>query len=191
MSRLPNILTVLRIVLAVFFVIFITQESLTGVVTAAVIFFLASLTDYYDGYFAKKHKVFSNFGVIRDPIADIVLILAAFFIFMQMELVPEWMFLIIFVREVVVTGSRLMAMRKGRVIAAEKAGKYKTVSQMVAVSVILLFIILEKSALSSRWTPQDFSLWHSRILVLMLVAVILTVYSGVQYFGNKRKHKHA
>ena len=119
MSRLPNILTVLRIVLAVFFVIFITQESLTGVVTAAVIFFLASLTDYYDGYFAKKHKVFSNFGVIMDPIADKFLILAAFFIFMQMELVPEWMFLIIFVREVVVTGSRLMAMRKGRVIAAD------------------------------------------------------------------------
>ncbi len=191
MRQLPNILTISRIVLAAFFAMFLAQGSRIAAIIAAVIFFLASLTDYYDGYFARKQNLPSNFGAIMDPIADKFLILAAFFIFAQMGLIPLWMFFIIFAREALVTGSRLLAMRRGKVIAAEKAGKCKTVSQIVAISVILISIILQRSIATTRWTESILMFWQYGIFGLMLITVILTLYSGILYFWHNRKGMYA
>ena len=135
--RLPNALTISRIVLTLVFIFLITRNGFLPKFSAAVIFLIASFTDYYDGYYAKKHNLISDFGRLMDPIADKFLILAAFFVFTKMHLIAVWMFLIILIREVVITAVRLIAIRGGEVLEAEKMGKYKTVSQMIAVIVIL------------------------------------------------------
>ena len=140
-KRLPNLLTISRVFLAAGFIICILKSGMLYLVLATVLFILASITDYYDGYFAKKHNVVSNFGKIMDPIADKILMLTAFYIFVSMEIIPAWMFYVIFVREILVTGLRFWAIKKGTFLAAEKAGKYKTGLQITSVIVILLFLI--------------------------------------------------
>ena len=185
--NLPNCLTVSRIGLTFLFVFALWHNSLAATVLATGIFILAALTDFWDGYFAKKRKLTSDFGAIMDPIADKVLILGAFWIFVRLGVVHGWMVLFIFIREVAVTVSRLFAMRRGRVLAAEKAGKFKTVLQIATISLILLYLILEKSYfLSGRASRMENSfLWV--INFFMVVTVGLTLYSGALYFMHKRK----
>ncbi|OGX09075.1 MAG: CDP-diacylglycerol--glycerol-3-phosphate 3-phosphatidyltransferase [Omnitrophica WOR_2 bacterium GWA2_47_8] len=191
MKNLPNILTVLRMILALVFVVLMTQRGLTAMILAAVVFLIASLTDFYDGYLAKKKNLISNFGAIMDPIADKFLILIAFFIFVQMRIIPGWMFLLIFLREVLVTASRLKALRKGRVLSAEKAGKWKTVSQIAVIYLILLFIVLRETNYFLSWSDQILQGWSWGIHLVMLVTVFLTVFSGLSYFRNYRKFFYA
>ena len=185
--NLPNCLTVSRIGLTFLFVFALLQNSLPATVFATLIFILAALTDFWDGYFAKKRKLTSDFGAIMDPIADKVLILAAFWIFVRIGVVHGWMVLFIFIREVAVTVSRLFAMRRGRVLAAEKAGKFKTVLQIATISLILLYLILEKSYFLSGRTVRLENSFLGLINLLMIVTVGLTLFSGFQYFVHKRK----
>ena len=187
MNHLPNILTVLRIVLTLFFVAVISQEGLAPIVGAAVIFWAASLTDFLDGYLAKKNNLVSSFGKIMDPIADKFLILAAFFVFMRMHLVAAWMFVLIALREILVTASRLIAIRQGRVLEAEKAGKYKTVAQIVVISVMLLFSILRETVYGQNLNFDMLMNWQMVIHFLMLVTVALTLFSGFSYLKGYRK----
>jgi len=179
---LPNILTVSRIVLAAGFIYSLSRMNAMATMLAIVLFTLASLTDFYDGYFAKKYNMVTDFGKIMDPIADKVLILIAFYFFMDLQLVAAWMFYVILVREVAVTGSRLWAITKGKVLAAEQAGKVKTVSQIVAISAILLFILFQQMEISAYWPDAVFTGWALAIYVLMLVTVCLTAISGISYF---------
>jgi len=178
-------------ILALVFVVLMTQRGLTAMILAAVVFLIASLTDFYDGYLAKKKNLISNFGAIMDPIADKFLILIAFFIFVQMRIIPGWMFLLIFLREVLVTASRLKALRKGRVLSAEKAGKWKTVSQIAVIYLILLFIVLRETNYFLSWSDQILQGWSWGIHLVMLVTVFLTVFSGLSYFRNYRKFFYA
>ena len=182
--NLPNILTMSRFVLAVLFVVLLLRNSFAATIIAAAVFTIAALTDLLDGYFAKKHGFVSDFGKIMDPIADKFLILAAFFVFAEMGVVQGWMVLLIFIREVVVTASRVMRLRRGQVIAAEKAGKIKTVFQIICVSATLLFLILEKSSFAENWSASVENGWVVFINLLMFVTVLLTVNSGVSYFLN-------
>ena len=184
----PNFLTVVRFFLAVGFIIFVQQPGLWPVVTAAVFFTLAALTDYFDGHLAKKHNLVTDFGKIMDPIADKFLILSAFFIFMKMNLIPGWMFTAVAAREILVTVSRLLAMKKGRVIAAEREGKLKTVFQMTTVFLALGFLILNKIPSGPAWLhQQNFLFWEFCLIqVVMLAAVGLTLFSGAKYFWNNR-----
>jgi CDP-diacylglycerol---glycerol-3-phosphate 3-phosphatidyltransferase len=187
---LPNTLTIFRVVLTLVFAFFLYQNGLLSKVAAAVIFTLASLTDYFDGYLAKKNNLITNFGKMMDPIADKILILTAFFIFTRMHLIALWMFVIIFVREVLITGWRLVNIRKGKVMAAERAGKYKTISQIVAISFVLIFMILKDSRLSHNWSEGMISGWHYGIHFFTLIAVVLTLFSGVHYFWNNSRFLH-
>ena len=189
--NLPNWLTLSRIVFAFIFVFFIIQNSLFSTVLAALVFTVASLTDFWDGYFAKKQNLISDFGKIMDPIADKVLILTAFMIFVQLGVVQFWMVAVIFLREIIVTVSRLLAVRHGRVIAAEKSGKLKTVFQIGSIFVILAFLILERTSFSSGHAYKAEGVFLSIINFLMLVTVFLTLISGIFYFRNKRKMAHA
>ncbi len=160
-------------------------------ITAAIIFSLASLTDYYDGYIAKKYNLISDFGKLMDPIADKFLILAAFLAFVRMQIVDDWMVLLILGREILVTGLRLFALSKGRVLAAERAGKHKTVSQIVAIFTIFGFIIVrELLTIYSQWTPAIEIWWQWGINILMFITVALTLISGVSYLWNNRKLIH-
>jgi len=188
--NLPNRLTILRIFLTFVFIIFMSLGGLSPKIIAFLIFIIASLTDYYDGYLARRNNQVTDFGKLMDPIADKILILSAFLAFLQMQLISAWMVVIIFSREALITGLRLFAINKGKVLEAEAAGKHKTVSQMVAIYLIFVFIICKETLL--RFYPeQRFDLFlRVSIFILMLITVSLTVVSGMSYLWRNRKLIH-
>jgi CDP-diacylglycerol---glycerol-3-phosphate 3-phosphatidyltransferase len=183
--NLPNVLTILRIVLAIVLIFLLEEGSSTGNIWAFIVFAAASLTDFYDGHLAKTRGLVSNFGKIMDPIADKVLILSAFGVLAHIGMIAWWMFILIALREILVTASRLCAIRQGQVLAAERAGKIKTVVQIIAVSAILLYLVAQQSEYS--WFYKIQRTWDNVNYVLVLWAVILTIYSGIDYFANKKR----
>ena len=185
--NLPNILTISRVVLAIVLVFLLEQGSSTGNILAAIVFAIAASTDFYDGHLAKSKGLVSNFGKLMDPIADKFLLLSAFGVLAHIGMIAWWMFIVIAIREILVTASRLVMVRQGRVLAAERAGKIKTVAQITAVSVILLYLVAQQSEFCSFWFYSVQRIWLGLNYVLMLAAAILTVYSGIDYFRNKAK----
>lgn len=183
----PNILTLSRFGFAVLIVWLLLQNILIGHILAAFCFALAGLSDLYDGYLARRMKLTSDFGKIMDPIADKVLLLSVFTVLSVIGMVPAWMVVIIAIREIWVTGDRLILKSRGHVIAAERAGKIKTVLQMVSVSVILIYLIVEQSALARGWFIHVQQIWLGIINVIMIATVIITVTSGISYMKNKGK----
>ncbi len=185
--NLPNQLTVSRIVLTFFFLYFISLPGLAPTIWASVIFTVASLTDFLDGYLAKKYNQISNFGKLMDPIADKFLMLAAFLAFVRLHVIADWMVVMILGREIIVTGLRFFALSRGKVLAAERAGKHKTVSQVVAVFAVLGFLMVKEIGLSQgAWTPHTEAFGRCAIDFIMLVTVALTLVSGISYLFKNR-----
>ncbi len=129
------------------------------------VFIVASLTDYVDGYIARKYNQVSDFGKFLDPLADKLLVIAAMVMFCQWGKFPAWALMIVLTREFAVTGLRLVAVGKGKVIAAGWSGKVKTASTMVGLCAMMSFPTV-------GWICA----------LVMLVIVVTTVYSGVEYF---------
>ena len=129
------------------------------------LFIVASLTDYIDGYIARKYKQVSDFGKFLDPLADKLLVISAMAMFCEWGVMPAWALMIVLTREFAVTGLRLVAAPKGTVIAAGKSGKFKTASTMVGLCVMMAFPGVA---------------WLSWIVIGIIVAT--TLYSGVEYF---------
>jgi CDP-diacylglycerol--glycerol-3-phosphate 3-phosphatidyltransferase len=105
-----------------------------------------------------------------------------------MEIIHAWMFIVIFFREILLTGLRLVAVGRGKVLAAERLGKYKTVAQMIAVYAILVFILLKRSSLALSWTMATVYYWQMSIYFLMLVTIFLTLVSGAFYLYNNKDY---
>ena len=129
------------------------------------VFIVASLTDYVDGQIARKYNQVSDFGKFLDPLADKLLVIAAMVMFCEWGVIPAWALMIVLAREFAVTGLRLVAVGKGVVIAAGKSGKIKTASTMIGLCVLMGF----PSVQILKW-------------VIIVVIVITTVYSGIEYF---------
>lgn len=137
--NLPNKLTIVRVILIPFFVFFmLTSIVPNSNIIAGLIFIIASLTDAFDGYIARKYNLITNFGKFMDPLADKLLVSSAFICFVELKLVPAWIIIIIISREFIISGFRLIASDNGIVIAANYWGKFKTVSQMI-MSILLIF----------------------------------------------------
>lgn len=186
--NIPNRITLLRIVLTFVFMFFLFCQGLWAKVLSLLIFTFAALSDLYDGWLANKRNMVTDFGKLMDPIADKILVLAAFAAFVQMQLIEAWMFVIIISREILITSLRLFALNKGKVLAATKVGKHKTASQMVVIFAILGFIVLKEVMLRFfTWNPYWERLFRSGIYTLMVLTVGLTLYSGVSYLWNNRK----
>ena len=140
----PNKLTTLRMIMVPFLVIFL----LTGWGGAAnryicfAIFAIASITDWFDGYLARKYNLITNFGKFMDPLADKLLVCSALICMISLGKLPAWMVIIIIAREFIISGFRLIAAENGVVIAANYWGKFKTVSQMVMIILLILDIPL-------------------------------------------------
>lgn len=183
----PNVLTVSRIGFAVLLVFLLLQNSLAGNILAVIVFTLASLTDFYDGYLAKKKSTVSDFGKIMDPIADKVLMLSVFFVLVYLGMAALWMVILIAVREILVTLDRLWRTCRGQVLAAEMAGKIKTVFQIITISLILIYLILEQSAFAHGWFYQIQKFYLGGINVFMVITVLITLVSGAAYFQNRFK----
>jgi CDP-diacylglycerol--glycerol-3-phosphate 3-phosphatidyltransferase len=177
--NLPNKLTFVRIILTVPFIYFL-QESNTGGfvyrIIAFLIFVIASLTDFFDGYIARKYNMVSDFGKIMDPLADKILVISALVIFVKLNYIPPWMSIVVIAREFLISGIRMLAAANGEVIAAGKLGKYKTTSQMI----VILLLMLTGPHLKIGKISID-------MMYFMLVPVILTIWSGWEY-TSKSKH---
>lgn len=186
--NIANRITMLRILSTFLFMFFLFCQGLWAKVISLVIFILAAISDFYDGWLAEKKNMVTDFGKFMDPIADKILVLAAFAAFVQMQLIDAWMFVIIISREILITSLRLFALNKGKVLAASKAGKHKTLSQMAVIFSILGFIVLKEMMLEFyTWNPSWERFFRSGIYLLMILTVGLTLYSGISYLWQNRK----
>ena len=186
--NIANRLTMLRIILTFVFMFFLFIPALWAKATALLIFIFAALSDFFDGRIAQKRNMVTDFGKLMDPIADKILVLAAFAAFVQIQLIDAWMFVIVVAREILITSLRLFALNKGKVLSAAKAGKHKTLSQMVVIFYILGFIVLKEAILTfSTWNPAWESFFRNSIYMMMLLTVGLTLYSGLSYLWENRK----
>jgi CDP-diacylglycerol--glycerol-3-phosphate 3-phosphatidyltransferase len=191
--NIANKLTVLRIILTFVFIFFISFPFqgiwvLWTKVLSLAIFIFAAISDFFDGRIAHKRNMVTDFGKLMDPIADKILVLAAFTVFVQMQLIDAWMFVIIVSREILITSLRLFALNKGKILSAAKAGKHKTVSQMVVIFYILGFIVFKEVMKAFfTWNPAWENFSRCSIYILMLLTVGLTLYSGLYYLWGNRK----
>jgi CDP-diacylglycerol--glycerol-3-phosphate 3-phosphatidyltransferase len=186
--NLANRLTMLRIVLTFVFIIVLSWHGLWAKVSALIIFTLAALSDLFDGMIAHRRNMVTDFGRLMDPIADKILVLAAFAVFLQLQLISAWMFVIIVSREILITSLRLFALNKGKVLSAARAGKHKTASQMIVIFYILGFIVVKESVMTfSSWNPLWEEFFRKSINIMMLFTVGLTLYSGLSYLWENRK----
>ncbi|MBN1405082.1 MAG: CDP-diacylglycerol--glycerol-3-phosphate 3-phosphatidyltransferase [Candidatus Omnitrophica bacterium] len=189
--NLANKLTLSRIALTFIFMWFLFLHWPYAKLCALFIFLLASITDYYDGKIAKKYGIITDFGKLMDPIADKILVLAAFLAFVELKILPAWMVMIVILRELVITGMRLTLLSKKKVVAASRAGKHKTVSQMASIFVILVYLAIKQLAGAafkfSWWTETlDYNI-QIAIYIMMFVTVVLTLTSGLSYLKENIK----
>lgn len=165
--NLPNKLTLLRVIMIPFFVVFMLMDSMGAVsrYIALAIFIVASLTDLADGKIARKYNLVTNFGKFMDPLADKLLVCSALICLIETGQLPAWYVIIIIAREFIISGFRLIASDNGIVIAASYWGKFKTTSQMI----LIILMILNIPALS---IVTEIFYW---------VALVLTVVSLIDY----------
>ena len=133
-------------------------------ILACIIFVGASITDYYDGQIARKYNLVTNLGKLIDPLADKLLVISALTVLTKYDKISLWIVLIIIFRELMITGLRAIVAADGTVIAAETLGKWKTATQMVALTIIILF-------------PLSYTMNN----ILMIIPLILTILSGAEY----------
>lgn len=178
----------MRIVLTFVFMFFLSLQGMAAKIAALIVFALAAFTDLLDGRIAHKRNMVTDFGKLMDPIADKILVLAAFIAFVQMGLIKGWMIMIIISRELLITSLRLFALNKGKVLSAGKAGKQKTVSQMVVIFFIMGFIIFREVRLNFfTWNPGWENFFREGIDIFMWITIALTLYSGFTYLWENRK----
>jgi len=166
--NLPTALTLSRIVLIPFFVLSVYNHPVIG----ALVFGIASITDFLDGYLARRSGQITKFGIIMDPLADKFLVISAFIVLVDMERLSAIVAIILIVREFLVTGLRVVALSKDIVIPAEMGGKLKTGAQITAI----LCLILMGSIFDNL--PLDL---YDIGIVFIWIALLLSVTSGVQY----------
>lgn len=173
--NLPTILTILRMFLAVVFMVFVLIDFDWARVTALVLFVVAAVTDKIDGHLARKNKVVTDLGAFLDPIADKMLVNLAFLALVVLGIVPVWAFAVILVRDFAVDGLRMMMAKERKVLPASWLGKWKTGFQMTALIVLLLSLVLNIEPV--------------RIIgdIILYMALILTVVSALDYFHKSRK----
>ncbi|MCT8388556.1 CDP-diacylglycerol--glycerol-3-phosphate 3-phosphatidyltransferase [Leuconostoc holzapfelii] len=185
--NLPNQLTVFRIILIPVFILVLSVPhtwqmlSVAGVMLpvnwliAAIVFAVASLTDFLDGQIARRQHLVTNFGKFADPLADKLLVMTALIFLTGFQVVPAWMTAVIVIRELAITGLRtLIVENNGQVLAAQMPGKIKTFSQMFAI----FFLYLKDVPFVAMGLPIG--------EILLWLAVIFTIYSGIDYFWQNR-----
>jgi CDP-diacylglycerol--glycerol-3-phosphate 3-phosphatidyltransferase len=195
--NLPNKLTVSRFVLTGLFLVAMFSRSPVNDTIALVLFSIAGLTDYFDGKIARERNLITSFGILMDPLADKILTCSAFIALVERSKfnpdtgalppvsVEAWMVVLIVARELAITGLRLLAASKGVTLAAERYGKHKTISQIVA---IIALLVLDAHVEWVPWLRDAFGLlmpWFPAIA--LWVTVILTFSSGALYLWKNRQ----
>nr|WP_207729527.1 CDP-diacylglycerol--glycerol-3-phosphate 3-phosphatidyltransferase [Clostridium chrysemydis] len=189
--NLANKLTLIRIVFVPLFLIFMIFNDIPyGTFIATIIFVLASITDKLDGYIARSRNQITDFGKFMDPLADKLLVTTALIALVGIGVIPSWTVVIIIAREFAVSGLRSIAAASGKVIAASWWGKIKTVIQMIAIILLLLNVSIGESMYFTDMVNSNSSLnfiFNSLPILVLYLAVIVTVISGIDYFMKNRK----
>ena len=188
--NLPTQLTVLRIILTPVFLFFILYDGFKSKIFAFIIYIIASLTDWYDGYYARKFGTVSKWGKFLDPLADKILVSTAFIAFHILGYIRLWIVLIIVVRDFMITGLRSYALFKNQPVVTIYFAKVKTFFQMSAVYIIFLIFLLKQYAFlnGKEFFILNFLDEIHFIERLMLLIVLLTIYTGVRYLIENRSH---
>jgi CDP-diacylglycerol--glycerol-3-phosphate 3-phosphatidyltransferase len=179
LMNLPNILTLARIAAVPIIVVLLIFESKETSFWAAAVFSLAAITDWLDGYLARKMEIVTVLGKFLDPLADKLIVMAALIMLIPLDRVPAWAVFLILAREMLVTGLRSIASSEGIVIAASDLGKYKTIFQMVAIIGLLLhyryywFFGVEVDFL--------YPSFHNAGIFFFYISLGLTIWSGADY----------
>lgn len=175
--NLPNKLTILRVILIPVFLVFVLIESIPlHYLWALIVYVAACITDTLDGNIARSRGLVTDFGKLMDPLADKLLVMSALVAFIPVAGVPVWVVVLILGREFMVTSLRLIAAGKGVVIAADKWGKIKTISQMIWLNYTLIYL----------WLGQGSEIWHTIFLIGMGIVILTTVVSGTNYMVKNR-----
>lgn len=188
--NLPNKLTVSRFVLTVGFLAVMFSQVRYHQTIALILFVAGGISDFLDGYIARRDKLITNFGILMDPLADKIMVCSAFITFVGLKLMPAWMVIIIVARELTITGLRLLAASKQVVLAAEGYGKHKTISQIVAIIAILVGLSYKQwgaigtSIFGFETFGTPWLNWFTKLAIW--VAVALTFISGWLYLWKNR-----
>lgn len=188
--NIPNQITVARLILTLLFVVAISYDFTFQGLVAFSIFVIASFTDWLDGYLARKWNQTTDFGKLLDPLADKILVTSALFFLVYVDLVPLWMAILMVSREFLITGLRLIATAKGVVLAAERTGKHKTISQLVAILIALAYLSVEEIQFHMQdrtFFPETVIYGIDKLIILSFwIATLLTIASGFLYFQKNR-----
>ena len=177
--NIPNILTLLRIAAIPILAVLLLSPTKDAGFWAAALFSVASVTDWLDGYLARRMGIVTVFGKFLDPIADKLLVMAALIMILPFGRVPAWMVLVILGREIIITGLRGIASTEGIVISASNLGKFKTIFQLVAIIGLLLHY--DYHWLFSIDHPYFYVNMHNVGMFYLWIATIITIWSGIDY----------
>ncbi|HYY27512.1 MAG TPA: CDP-diacylglycerol--glycerol-3-phosphate 3-phosphatidyltransferase [Chthoniobacterales bacterium] len=180
---IPNQLTILRLALTVPFVAALSLQFPGSKLLAFGLFVASSFTDCADGYIARKYKQISDFGKLMDPLVDKIMTMSAFVCLVSLGSIPAWAVIVILSREFLITGLRMIAASRGKVLPAERLGKLKTVWQIVTILYLLLLVsvVEEFGGVIPRTTITRL---NAVALILILLTVVLTLWSGAAYFAK-------
>ncbi len=185
----PNQLTIIRIALTPVFAYYLLQPDAKSILIATILFFVASFTDWYDGYIARRFNLITRWGQFMDPLADKILISTALVCFAVKGLVFWWIIIVILFRDTVITFLRSFALSIGKPIITSVFAKWKTFLQMFVTFAILVYINFPNlPSIRLAETENPWLLWTT---ILFLMVVLLTLISGIQYFIVNREHLSA
>ena len=190
--NLPNAITLSRLVLTAAFVLFVALEATWGHITALILFMIAAISDFVDGWLARKMNLVTPLGKLLDPLADKILVCAAFVFLTAEGVCPVWITALIIGREFLVTGLRQIAIEAGQVLAADNLGKWKTTFQLIYLIAGLIWLTFETMAkvpASLKFLHTLTSPWGENAWLMPItlgIAVALTVISGWNYLWSSR-----
>ena len=173
--NMPNKITLLRVLLIPLYLFVYLAEPLSrtpNLWLALIIFSVASITDAVDGYVARRYKLVTNFGKLMDPLADKLLVCAALVAFTASGALPAWAVIVLISREFYISGLRQLAVEQGQVLAASSSAKFKTTTQIV----LIIYILMPIEMFRFEWL----------VTVLLVITIIASVYSAVEYTVNSR-----
>ncbi len=199
--KLPNRITMFRLLIIIIYIPALLAANIVFNYIALILFAIAAISDWLDGYIARKLNIISDFGKVMDPLADKILVISTLLCFVQLGTVPAWMVVIIIGREFMVNGIRIMAAQEGKIIMASMLGKIKTVVEMTAITTVLLLKVLQDTIEyfneKQKWevilmkfgNAGDFMVQfvYYAPYWLMFCAASISLISGLEYFfKNKR-----
>ncbi len=182
-----NRLTISRLVLTILFVAMLNLSWGYARTTAFILFLIAGLTDFVDGEIARRYGEVTNFGKLMDPLVDKIMMAAAFISLVPLKVIPAWVAVAVVARDFLITGLRMMATARGRVLPAERLGKQKTSWQIITVIFFLALLSASELRYADERSTWWLRAWNEAGPVLVWITVALTIYSGIGFTWRNRE----